>query len=77
MDMVMKGKRIDDLYKRVKPLVEEQCGRGSLSKEKFRELCRQGAALMKRAEMQRRMRDALAARIDQLERRVRRLEDKQ
>ena len=61
-------------YGKVRPFVEERCGRGSLSEKKFIELYRGGAALMRKAKAKRGREDNLRRKIDQLERRVRQLE---
>jgi hypothetical protein len=63
-------------YDKVQPFVEERCGRGSLTEKRFMELCERGVALMRKAKAKRRREDTLRKELDQLERRVRRLEAK-
>jgi hypothetical protein len=67
-------RRLRDLYVKVRPLVEECCGPGSITEKKFAELCSRGAAQMKKATIERKKKDSLVAKLDELERRVRRLE---
>ena len=74
MKRIKQRRRIKNLYAKVRPYVEEHCGPGSLTRKKFAELCRQGDALMRKAIIKRKMRDAMAEKLVQLERRVRRLE---
>ena len=63
-------------YAKVRPFVEERCGRGSLTEKQFIELCGRGLALMGKAKAKRGTGYSLRTELDQLERRVRRLEAK-
>ena len=68
--------RMRSFYEKVRPIVEERCGRGSLSEKKFLTLWRQGQFLVTKARRRQRATDTLSKRLDQLERRVIRLERK-
>ena len=68
-------RRIKELYRQIRPLVEEHCGPGSLPEKKFVKLYREGIAFVQREKTkQKERRDALLQRLDRLERQVKRLQ---
>jgi len=69
-------KTIQRLYLKVRPYVEKHCGPGSLTEKRFAQLCWEAAAAMRKAKIQQRLRPPLADRLDQIERRIGRLEAK-
>ena len=68
-------RRIKQLYRQIRPFVEEHCGPGSLPEKKFAKLYRKGIAFVQQEKTkQKERRDALLRRLDRLERQVKRLQ---
>jgi hypothetical protein len=68
-------RRIKELYRQIRPFVEEHCGPGSLPEKKFAKLYREGIAFVQQEKTkQKEQRDALLRRLDRLERQVKRLQ---
>lgn len=68
--------RLRELFRKVRPIVEARSGRGALTEARFIHMCDRGIRLMRRLKTERRRRDPLVDQLDDLTRRVERLEHK-
>lgn len=66
----------DAIYERIRRMVEEKLGPGSLSRERYEELCAAGERYLERVKIEMFLRDRVGDQLVELEKRVARLESR-